>query len=38
VTILKQAGLILGASDAQRVCYCVNPERIEQLKLALNRL
>jgi ArsR family transcriptional regulator len=32
VTILKQAGLILGASDEQRVCYCVNPERIAQLK------
>lgn len=32
VTILKQAGLILGSSDEQRVCYCVNPERIAQLK------
>ncbi|MCH8622800.1 metalloregulator ArsR/SmtB family transcription factor [Undibacterium sp. TS12] len=32
VTILKEAGLILGSSDEQRVCYCVNPERIRQLK------
>jgi ArsR family transcriptional regulator, arsenate/arsenite/antimonite-responsive transcriptional repressor len=32
VTVLKQAGLILGSSDEQRVCYCVNPERIAQLK------
>lgn len=32
VTILKQAGLILGSADEQRVCYCVNPERLEQLK------
>lgn len=32
VTILKQAGLILGSSDEQRVCYCVNPDRLAQLK------
>lgn len=32
VTILKEAGLILGASDEQRVCYCINPERLQQLK------
>ena len=38
VTILKEAGLILGSSDAQRVCYCVNPERIGQLKQLINAL
>ncbi|MGB9989839.1 ArsR/SmtB family transcription factor [Massilia sp. SM-13] len=32
VTILKEAGLILGSSDEQRVCYCVNPDRLAQLK------
>jgi ArsR family transcriptional regulator, arsenate/arsenite/antimonite-responsive transcriptional repressor len=32
VTILKEAGLILGSSDEQRVCYCVNPDRLGQLK------
>ena len=36
VTILKQAGLILGSSDEQRVCYCVNPARIGQLKQLIN--
>lgn len=38
VTILKQAGLILGSSDEQRVCYCVNPERLAQLKLLIGGL
>lgn len=38
VTILKQAGLILGSSDEQRVCYCVNPERLAQLKQLINAL
>lgn len=38
VTILKDAGLILGSSDAQRVCYCINPERIGQLKQLINAL
>lgn len=38
VTILKEAGLILGSSDEQRVCYCVNPERLQQLKQLINGL
>lgn len=38
VTILKQAGLILGSSDEQRVCYCVNPERLEQFKQLIGSL
>lgn len=32
VSILKDAGLIEGSSDVQRVCYCVRPERLAQLK------
>ena len=38
VTILKQAGLILGSSDEQRVCYCINPERMTLLKQLVNAL
>jgi ArsR family transcriptional regulator len=32
VSILKDAGLICGSSDVTRVCYCVNPERLQLLK------
>ena len=32
VTILRDAGLILGSPDEQRVCYCINPVRLKQLK------
>jgi ArsR family transcriptional regulator len=38
VTILKEAGLILGSSDEQRMCYCVNLERLSQLQLAVASL
>jgi len=38
VTILKQAGLILGSADEQRVCYCVNPERLAQFKQLIGSL
>jgi ArsR family transcriptional regulator len=38
VTILKQAGLILGSADEQRVCYCVNPARLQQLKSLIGQL
>jgi ArsR family transcriptional regulator len=38
VSILKEAGLIQGSADEQRVCYCVNPERLNQLKLAIGNL
>jgi ArsR family transcriptional regulator, arsenate/arsenite/antimonite-responsive transcriptional repressor len=38
VTILKDAGLIEGASDERRVCYCVNKERLAQLKAAIGLL
>lgn len=32
VTILKEAGLIEGSADEQRVCYCVKKDRLKQLK------
>jgi ArsR family transcriptional regulator len=32
VTILKEAGLIIGSADEQRVCYCINAERMQTLK------
>jgi ArsR family transcriptional regulator len=38
VTILKEAGLIEGSSDVQRVCYCVNQERLQELRLAIGSL
>jgi ArsR family transcriptional regulator len=38
VSILKEAGLIEGSSDVQRVCYCVNRERLQQLKSAIGEL
>lgn len=38
VSILKEAGLIEGSSDEQRVCYCVNRERLEHLKSLIGRL
>lgn len=38
VTILKEAGLIEGASDEKRVCYCVNKQRLAQLKDAIGLL
>jgi len=30
--VLKQAGLVQGEVDGPRVCYCVNPSALEQLK------
>lgn len=32
VTILKEAGLILASADEQRMCYCINPDRMSLLK------
>jgi ArsR family transcriptional regulator, arsenate/arsenite/antimonite-responsive transcriptional repressor len=32
VMILKEAGLIEAAADGQRVCYCVKPKRLQQMK------
>ena len=30
--VLKDAGLIQGEIDGPRVCYCVNPARLRELK------
>ena len=30
--ILKDAGLIRGDVDGPKVCYCINPDRLQQLK------
>lgn len=38
VSILKDAGLIEGSSDVQRVCYCVNQQRLQQLKRVVGGL
>ena len=38
VSVLKQAGLIVGSSDEQRVCYCVNTERLAQFKQMVGQL
>lgn len=38
VSILKEAGLIEGSSDVQRVCYCVRPARLAQLKALIGAL
>ena len=38
VSILKEAGLIRGSADEQRMCYCVVPERLEILKQLIKRL
>jgi ArsR family transcriptional regulator len=38
VSILKEAGLICGSADAARVCYCVNPARLDQLKTLISKL
>lgn len=35
VAVLREAGLIEGAADDKRVCYCVKPERLAQLKAAV---
>lgn len=38
VSILKEAGLIEGSSDVQRVCYCVNRERLQRLQATIGAL
>src|SRR5690349_24915921 len=38
VSVLKQAGLIIGSSDEQRMCYCVNAERLAQFKQMIGQL
>lgn len=36
--ILKEAGLVQGAIDGPKRCYCVNPEALRQMKQLLNLL
>jgi ArsR family transcriptional regulator, arsenate/arsenite/antimonite-responsive transcriptional repressor len=36
--ILKESGLIQGEVDGPKVCYCVNPERVQQLKTFVTNL
>ncbi len=38
VTVLKEAGLILGQADERRVCYCINPDRLGLLKRLIQGL
>jgi len=38
VKILREAGLINGASQEQRVCYCVNKDRLGVLKRLVKAL
>jgi ArsR family transcriptional regulator len=30
--ILKESGLIQGEVDGPKVCYCINPQRLDELK------
>ncbi len=36
--ILKDAGLVQGAVDGPRVCYCLNPQALTRLKALLDGL
>ena len=36
--ILKESGLIQGEVDGPKVCYCINADRLEQLKTFVARL
>ena len=36
--VLKQAGLVLGRIDGPRSCYCISPEAIGALRVALEDL
>ncbi|HUG25103.1 ArsR/SmtB family transcription factor [Piscinibacter sp.] len=38
VTVLKEAGLLLGSAEDQRTCYCVNAERLALVKQLVERL
>lgn len=38
VSVLKQAGLIIGSADEQRVCYCINKDRLSQFKQLVGSL
>ena len=36
--ILKESGLISGTVDGPRRCYCVQPEALKEIKLAITAL
>jgi ArsR family transcriptional regulator len=36
--ILKQVGLIQGEVDGPKVCYCINPSRLQELKRLIGSL
>jgi ArsR family transcriptional regulator len=36
--ILKESGLIQGEIDGPKVCYCVNPEKLKELKDLIGKL
>jgi ArsR family transcriptional regulator len=38
VKVLKEAGLVLGAAEDQRTCYCVNADRLSMLKRLVEML
>ncbi len=33
--ILKDSGLVQGEVDGPKVCYCINPDRLKQLKASV---
>ncbi len=36
--ILKESGLVQGEIDGPKVCYCIDPKRLKQLKAFVARL
>lgn len=36
--ILKESGLIQGEVDGPKVCYCINPAKLKELKTLIARL
>lgn len=36
--ILKESGLIEGEVDGPKVCYCINPQKLQQLKSLIGKL
>lgn len=36
--ILKEAGLVQGEVDGPRVCYCINPSALDELKALVSKL
>lgn len=38
VKVLKEAGLVLGSAQEQRTCYCIDPDRLAELKALIHAL